>query len=55
MMMRGINHQNIFEDEEDNWQFINTLDRMRMRTDDNGQKWSLRLKNCNVCKGMQCL
>ena len=24
------------EDEEDNWQFINTLDRMRMRTDDNG-------------------
>ena len=36
MMMRGINHQNIFEDEEDNWQFINTLDRMRMRTDDNG-------------------
>lgn len=55
VMMRGINHQNIFEDEEDNWQFINTLDRMRMRTDDNGQKWSLRLKNCNVCKGMQCL
>ena len=36
VMMRGINHQNIFEDEEDNWQFINTLDRMRMRTDDNG-------------------
>ena len=34
MMMRGINHQNIFEDEEDNWQFINTLDRMRMRTDE---------------------
>ena len=24
------------EDEEDNWQFINTLDRMRLRTDDNG-------------------
>jgi len=24
------------EDEEDNWQFINTLDRMRNRTDDNG-------------------
>ena len=36
VMMRGINHQNIFEDEEDNWQFINTLDRMRNRTDDNG-------------------
>ena len=29
VMMRGINHQNIFEDEEDNYQFINTLDRMR--------------------------
>ena len=22
---------------------------------DNGQEWSLRLKNCNVCKGMRCL
>ena len=31
VMMRGINHQNIFEDEEDCWQFINTLDRVRMR------------------------
>ena len=31
VMMRGINHQNIFEDEEDRWQFINTLDRMRVR------------------------
>ena len=36
VMMRGINHQNIFEDEEDNWQFINTLDRMRIRYDDFG-------------------
>ena len=36
VMMRGINHQNIFEDEEDNWQFVNTLDLMRIRTDDNG-------------------
>jgi len=35
-MMRGINHQNIFEDEEDNYQFINTLDRMRVRYDDDG-------------------
>ena len=26
VMMRGINHQNIFEDAEDNYQFINTLD-----------------------------
>ena len=35
VMMRGINHQNIFEDDEDNWQFLNTLDRMRMRMDGN--------------------
>ena len=37
VMMRGINHQNIFEDEEDCWQFINTLDRMRVRYDDYGK------------------
>lgn len=36
VMMRGINHQNIFEDAEDNYQFINTLDRMRLRYDDDG-------------------
>ena len=35
-MMRGINHQNIFEDAEDHFQFINTLDRMRKRYDDDG-------------------
>ena len=35
-MMRGINHQNIFEDAEDNYQFVNTLDRMRVRYDDEG-------------------
>lgn len=34
--MRGINHQNIFEDAEDNYQFVNTLDRMRVRYDDDG-------------------
>ena len=34
VMMRGINHQTVFEDEEDNYQFINTLDRMRVRYDD---------------------
>ena len=28
---------NIFEDEEDNHQFINTLDRMRVRYDDDGK------------------
>ena len=37
VMMRGINHQNIFEDEEDCWQFINTLDRVRMRYNDDGK------------------
>ena len=36
VMMRGINHQNIFEDAEDNYQFINTLDRMRKSYDDDG-------------------
>ena len=36
VMMRGINHQNIFEDAEDNYQFINTLDRMWKRYDDDG-------------------
>ena len=36
IMMRGINHQNIYYDEEDYYQFINTLDRMRVRYDDDG-------------------
>lgn len=36
VMMRGINHQNIFEDIEDYYQFIITLDRIRKRYDDNG-------------------
>jgi REP element-mobilizing transposase RayT len=36
VMMRGINHQNIFEEPEDYYQFINTLDRMRTQYDDNG-------------------
>ncbi len=37
VMMRGINHQNIFEDDEDCWQLINTLDRMRVRYNDDGK------------------
>jgi REP element-mobilizing transposase RayT len=36
VMMRGINHQTIFEDEEDYYQFINTLDRMRYQYDEDG-------------------
>lgn len=35
-MVRGINHQNIFEEAEDYYQFINTLDRMRYQYDDDG-------------------
>ena len=36
VMMRGINHQDIFYDEEDYFQFINTLARMQIRYDDEG-------------------
>ena len=36
VMMRGINHQNIFEDVEDYYQFITTLDRIRVQYDDYG-------------------
>jgi len=36
VMMRGINHQAIFEDEEDYYQFITTLDRMRYQYDEDG-------------------
>ena len=50
VMMRGINHQTIFEDEEDNYQFINTLDRMRVRYDDEGNACG---RNC--CYYAYCL
>ena len=30
VMMRGINHQNIFEEQEDYYQFLNTLDMMAL-------------------------
>ena len=36
VMMRGINHQNIFEVVEDYYQFITTLDRVRVQYDDFG-------------------
>lgn len=36
VMMRGINHQEIFCDAEDYYHFINTLDRMRIQYDDDG-------------------
>ena len=36
VMLRGINHQSIFNDEEDYYHFIATLDRVRFRYDDEG-------------------
>ena len=36
VMMRGINHQNIFEEPEDYYQFITTIDRLRVLYDDLG-------------------
>ena len=36
VMMRGINHQNIFEEPEDYYQFIATLDRIRVHYDEDG-------------------
>ena len=33
VMMRGINHQNIFEEQEDYYQFLNTLDMMALSVD----------------------
>ena len=36
VMMRGINHQNIFEDQEDYYQFLNTLDMMALSYEPDG-------------------
>ena len=36
VMMRGINHQNIFEEQEDYYQFLNTLDVMAQSYDPDG-------------------
>ena len=36
MMMRGINHQNIFEEQEDYYQFLNTLDLMAQSYESDG-------------------
>lgn len=36
VMMRGVNHQNIFEDTEDYYQFLITLDRMKVQYNDFG-------------------
>ena len=42
VMMRGINHQNIFEELEDYYQFIATLDRMRVHYDEEGPPSSIK-------------
>ena len=39
VMMRGINHQNIFEEPKNYYQFINILDRMRTQYDDEGNPY----------------
>ena len=36
VMMRGINHQNIFEEQEDYYQFLNTLDIMAQSYEPDG-------------------
>ena len=36
VMMRGINHQNIFEEQEDYYQFLNTLDMMALSYEPDG-------------------
>ena len=36
VMMRGINHQNIFEDQENYYQFLNTLDMMALSYEPDG-------------------
>ena len=36
VMMRGINHQNIFEEQEDYYQFLNTLDLMAQPYESDG-------------------
>ena len=38
VMMRGVNHQNIFEEQEDYYQFLNTLD-MMARSYEPGEGW----------------
>lgn len=50
VMMRGINHQNIFEDAEDNYQFFNTIDRIRVRYDDDGLPLRVGEENMWNCK-----
>ncbi len=41
VMMRGINHQNIFEEPEDYYQFIATLDCMRVHYDEEGKPYGI--------------
>ena len=45
VMMRGINHQNIFEEQEDYYQFLNTLDMMAQGSGDGSLIRSIGIKN----------
>ena len=42
VMMRGINHQNIFEEQEDYYQFLNTLDMMAQSYEPDGTPFAER-------------
>ena len=50
VMMRGINHQNIFEEVEDYYQFIATLDRMRVHYDEEGSPSGINWKTVGTGK-----
>lgn len=49
VMMRGINHQNIFEEPEDYYHFIATLDRMRVHYDEEGSPSGINCTNYAYC------
>ena len=60
VMMRGINHQNIFEEQEDYYQFLTTLDVMAQSYEPDGtplleETMSFMLdKGKNWCDEQQC-
>ena len=47
VMMRGINHQNIFEEQEDYYQFLTTLDVMAQSYEPDGTPFWKKL--CPLC------
>lgn len=46
VMMRGINHQNSFEESEDYYQFIVTLNRLRVNYDEEGTPLGFNYAYC---------